>query len=273
MTTAIAHRGEPRGNRENTLPAIEAAVAAGADMVEIDLRLTADDRLVVLHDPTLERLWDDPRPVSSVSFADLAAAHRASGGAWSLPTAEEALDLIVRLGTRVMLDVTSVAIGLATQDLVRERGLDAHVLYAGDTEALARIRERQPGAEIALSWGHPTPPGEEVWDRVRPQYFNPEWIHLDEPTVDANHAAGRLVSAWTVDEPEQMARLAGLGVDAIISNRIASLVDVLRRPTRDQLTSEELTSDQLTSDQLTSDQLTSGRPAAGRAGDRQTETR
>lgn len=263
MTTAIAHRGEPRGNRENTLPAIEAAVAAGADMVEIDLRLTADDRLVVLHDPTLERLWDDPRPVASVSFADLAAVHRAPGGTWSLPTAEEALDLIVGLGTQVMLDVTSVAIGLATQALVRERGLDAHVLYAGDTEALAQIRERQPGAAIALSWGRPTPPDDDVWDRVRPQYFNPEWVHLDEEAVAANHAGGRLVSTWTVDDPEQMARLADLGVDAIISNRIASLVDVVRRPTRGRPTACR----------PTAGRPTAGRPAAGQPTDPKTEAR
>ncbi|SDT01803.1 glycerophosphodiester phosphodiesterase [Actinopolymorpha singaporensis] len=249
MTTAIAHRGEPHGNRENTLPAIEAAVAAGADMVEIDLRLTADDRLIVLHDPTLERLWDDRRQVASVSFADLAAVHRAPGGTWSLPTAEEALDLIVRLGTQVMLDVTSVAIGLATQALVRERGLDAHVLYAGDTEALAQIRERQPGAAIALSWGHSTPPGDDVWERVRPQYFNPEWIHLNEETVAANHAAGRLVSTWTVDEPKQMARLSDLGVDAIISNRIAALVEVVRRPTPNQSAAGESAAGQLTAGQ------------------------
>ena len=207
MTTAIAHRGEPRGNRENTLPAIEAAVAAGADMVEIDLRLTADDRLVVLHDPTLERLWDDPRPVSSVSFGDLAAAHRAPGGAWSLPTAEEALDLVAQLGTQVMLDVTSVAIGLATQALVRERGLDAHVLYAGDTEALARIRERQPGAAIALS-GASDPPGEEVgtgcdrstsirsgsiWTRRRSTPTTPRagWVDLDGGRPRADGPAGR----------------------------------------------------------------------------------
>ena len=55
--TAIAHRGEPVGHRENTLPAFEAAVALGADMVEIDLRRTRDGAIVVLHDQTLERLW------------------------------------------------------------------------------------------------------------------------------------------------------------------------------------------------------------------------
>jgi glycerophosphoryl diester phosphodiesterase len=47
---AIAHRGEPVGHRENTLPAFAAAVALGADMVEIDLRRTRDGAIVVLHD-------------------------------------------------------------------------------------------------------------------------------------------------------------------------------------------------------------------------------
>ena len=119
----IAHRGEPRGHRENTLPSIQAAVDAGADMVEIDLRLTADNQLVVLHDPTLARLWEDSREVAQVTFAELATWHRAPGADWSIPTADEALDLIQALDTQVMLDVTSVPIGLATAALVEARGL------------------------------------------------------------------------------------------------------------------------------------------------------
>jgi glycerophosphoryl diester phosphodiesterase len=227
MTMTIAHRGEPRGHRENTLPAIRAGVDAGADMVEIDLRLTSDDRLVLLHDPTLQRLWEDPRPVAEVTFAELAAAHRRPAAEWSVPTADEALDLIVALDSRFMLDVTSVPIGLATMELVRRRGLADRVLYAGDTEALAAIRECQPDSAIALSWGSSTPPDDEVWARVSPEYFNPEWILLDEELVERTHAAGRLVSTWTVDEPVQMRRLVQLGVDAVISNQIAALVGVV----------------------------------------------
>lgn len=222
----IAHRGEPRGHRENTLPSIQAAVDAGADMVEIDLRLTADNQLVVLHDPTLARLWEDSREVAQVTLAELATWHRAPGADWSIPTADEALDLIQALDTQVMLDVTSVPIGLATAALVEARGLLDRVLYAGDTRALAAIRALQPAADIALSWGRPSLPGETIWAEVAPHYFNPEWILLDEQVVAATHAAGRKVSTWTVDDPEQMARLANLGVDAIISNRIDTLVGV-----------------------------------------------
>ena len=53
VVVAIAHRGEPVGHRENTLPAFAAAVALGADMVELDLRRTRDGAIVVLHDQTL----------------------------------------------------------------------------------------------------------------------------------------------------------------------------------------------------------------------------
>lgn len=227
MTMTIAHRGEPRGHRENTLPAIQAGADAGADMVEIDLRLTADGQLVLLHDPTLQRLWGDPRPVADLPFADLAATYRRPSAELSIPTADEALELIVALDSRYMLDVTSVPIGLATQAAVQSHGVSDRVLYAGDTEALAAIRERQPDAAIALSWERSTPPDGDVWERVAPQYFNPEWVLLDEEVVAGTHAAGRLVSTWTVDDPEQMRRLVGLGVDAIISNQIAALVGVV----------------------------------------------
>ena len=57
MTLAIAHRGDPVAHRENTLAAFEAAVAAGADMVELDVWRSADGGAAVIHDPTLKRIW------------------------------------------------------------------------------------------------------------------------------------------------------------------------------------------------------------------------
>lgn len=55
--TSIAHRGDPLTHIENTLEALTAAVASGADMVEIDLKVTRDGHIVVLHDDSLRRLW------------------------------------------------------------------------------------------------------------------------------------------------------------------------------------------------------------------------
>ena len=66
---ACAHRGDSWALRENTLPAVRSALAKGAAVVEIDVRLTADGDVVVLHDPTLARLWGDPRASATVHCA------------------------------------------------------------------------------------------------------------------------------------------------------------------------------------------------------------
>ncbi|WP_052745588.1 glycerophosphodiester phosphodiesterase [Allosalinactinospora lopnorensis] len=113
MTLAIAHRGDPIQFRENTLPAIRAAAAAGADMVEIDLKLTSDAQVVLLHDATMERLWGFSRPVTGLSLAELAAFNGEADQ--RVPTL---LEVLAEFGRphplQFMLNVTSVDTALAT---------------------------------------------------------------------------------------------------------------------------------------------------------------
>lgn len=235
MLRAIAHRGEPRGHRENTLPAIRAAAAYGPDLVEIDLRLTADGEVVLLHDPTLRRLWEDRRAIDAVTASELREVGRPDGDC-RVPTLHEALDVAAELDLGYMLDVTSAPIGLAVADVLAARGREDRMLYAGDTDALAAIRKRRPDAEIALSWGSRTPPEDRVWQAVRPRYFNPDARLVTRQLVSDQHEQGREVSTWTVDERADMIRLRELGVDAIITNEIATLVEVLgRRPAQERV--------------------------------------
>ena len=69
----IAHRGSSAEAPENTLPAFEAAVARGADAIELDVRLTADGAPVVIHDATLDRTTDRTGPVAALTLAELRA--------------------------------------------------------------------------------------------------------------------------------------------------------------------------------------------------------
>ncbi len=87
--TAIAHRGDPVGHRENTLPAFAAAAALGADMLELDLRRTRDGSIVVLHDQSLLRLWERD---ASVGDLDLSEVQRLGEGDVRIPTWREVLD-------------------------------------------------------------------------------------------------------------------------------------------------------------------------------------
>ena len=63
MTVACAHRGDSSRFRENTIVAIESAISSGAAIVEIDVRISKDGEVVVLHDPTLERMWGLDKPI------------------------------------------------------------------------------------------------------------------------------------------------------------------------------------------------------------------
>lgn len=69
--TAVAHRGDPYRVRENTLPSLRSAIGRGADAVEIDVRLTRDGVPVLLHDATLDRLWDHDRPLASLTWDEV----------------------------------------------------------------------------------------------------------------------------------------------------------------------------------------------------------
>ena len=216
MTLGVAHRGAPLLAVENTLPSIDAAIKAGADWVEIDVKLTSDNVPVLLHDNHLHRIWGQLKAVREVPLAALPA---------GIPTLRSALEAVHGRGVRLLIDVSGVPEALASLDAVTE---PAEVAFTGDVDALAAIRERDPDAIFTMTWDDRELPGENVLNRVRPQYFNQDHGLLDADTIKAMHARGLLVATYTVDNPDRMLWLTDNGVDAITSNDIATLVSVLR---------------------------------------------
>jgi glycerophosphoryl diester phosphodiesterase len=221
MTLCIAHRGEPVGHRENTLASFAAAGAAGADMVELDCRLTRDGHVVVLHDPTLSRLWGRDERVTSLDLSEVSALGEGRQRIPTLAAAFEAVPL------PVMVDVDDPDVMPATLRTVDQVGAFERSLFAGDLEGLRWLRRARPDARIALSWGRWEPPSTELLDELRPEFFNPRFDLLDDDAVKSMHGRGIGISVWTVDEERVMRELIGRGVDAIISNRIGSLVKLL----------------------------------------------
>ncbi|GAB3205240.1 glycerophosphodiester phosphodiesterase [Marinactinospora thermotolerans] len=222
MTLAIAHRGDPIRFRENTLPAIRAAVSAGADMIEIDLKVTADGHVVLLHDETLERFWGLDRPVSDLTLAELAAL--GDGRDRRIPTLMEVLAEFGRPpAPPLMLDVTSPEVALAADTLVAEHGASDHVLYCGSIEAMRELRACRTDIQLALTWDRPDLPPASLWQELRPRFYNSYWPLLTRELVAEVHRHGYGVCAWTVNDLGEMARLIGMGVDALITDRPADV--------------------------------------------------
>jgi glycerophosphoryl diester phosphodiesterase len=222
---AGAHRGDPRNHRENTIPAVLASIAAGADIVEIDIKLTADGRLIVLHDDDLGRLWGYPELVSEMTLAEISAA---CVGTYRVPSFDEMLAVLATSQIILMVDVDEPHVAEAALVTLIQQDLLDKALFAGSLGAMKAVRASSDQARIALSLDalDDLPPAEEL--RVlAPAYLNPDWALLDASLIERWHADGYGVSCWTVDSPSVMAHLIELDVDVIFSNRIASLVGVI----------------------------------------------
>jgi glycerophosphoryl diester phosphodiesterase len=214
---ALAHRGDWSDAPENTVAAFQAAERAGADMVELDVRRTADGCVAVVHDPTLERVWGSPVVVAEATLAEL----RTRSGIVSLAEALASVEV------PVMVDFTLADVVEPALDVICDAGALERVLFSGgNVKGHRRLRALAPTAKIALTWTDRDPPGE-LLEELGIEYFNPPWERVDEKIVAAMHDRGYKVSTWTVDDPLEMRRVVECGVDAVVTNRIRELVALL----------------------------------------------
>ncbi|AVH56213.1 MULTISPECIES: glycerophosphodiester phosphodiesterase [Streptomyces] len=217
--TAVAHRGAPYRDRENTIDSLRAALDLGADAVEIDVRLTRDGVPVLLHDESLKRLWERNRPLRSLTADEVF--ELTEGG---VPTLADAL--AATGDSRVMIDLPgAVDVGVVRRvvDVVRACGAEERVYYCAGAPAMLAVRAVDHGAEIALTWTTLAPPRPALLAAVRPRWLNYRFSLVDRGLTARVHRDGYLLSAWTPDTRRAMRRLLDLGVDSLTTNRIDAL--------------------------------------------------
>lgn len=230
----VAHRGASIEEPENTIEAFEAAIEAGADAVEFDVRMTADGHAVVMHDPHVSRTTDGTGLVCEMSLEEI----RKLG----VPTAEEALRC---LSGRAAADIEiknlpeepdftpdrepAVESTLAALDAVAFSG--QVIVSSFNPTSIAHSRSLRPdvptgllteygvGADDALdraaSEGHP-------W--VLP--FVSKVLDAAEDFAERVHEAGLLLGVWITDDPDTARRLFELGVDAVATNDPSEVVSI-----------------------------------------------
>ncbi|HET9012802.1 MAG TPA: glycerophosphodiester phosphodiesterase, partial [Gemmatimonadaceae bacterium] len=238
----FAHRGGSALAPENTLAAFEQGLRAGADGLELDVRLSADGVPVVVHDPTLDRTTNATGPVAARTAAELArvdAGWRFAGPHGDFPFRGQGLGipalrevLLRHRDVPIIIEMKIDSEAMATRvagDIVAA-GAEGNVCAAGYggtsaaaiRRALPQVAASATHAEVRLavyrSWGG--------WPVRRPPfggYQVPEYagrIRIVSPRfIRHAHAAGLEVQVWTIDAEDDMERLLGWGADALISNR------------------------------------------------------
>ena len=209
--------------RENTLPAFASAVALGADMVEIDLRRTRDGEIVVLHDQGLDRLWGIEASVGDLDWTEVA--HIGADGV-RIPSLRQVLRAV---DVPLMVDFTRREVvpgGL--EAVLAEGALERSLFVTGNVPALRLLRSLSPEARLGLTWVEGIEPPLELLEELGAECWNPMHECVTPEGVAKVHEAGRKVSTWTVDTPESMTGVMTAGVDAVVSNQVAALVELLR---------------------------------------------
>lgn len=228
----IAHRGASAQRPENTLPAFELAVSMRADMIETDLHRTRDGAVVITHDEELAGLGGRGE-IADATLAEIRALD--AGGGARVPTLDEMLDafgariafnLEIKKGTRAEYEgIEEIAV-----EAVRSRGIADRTLFSSFYDpVLARLRALAPDARVGLLISRRYPV--RIVERARAlgaEAIHPEAPLVDAALVEAAHEAGLAVYVFTVDDPAEMRRLLGLGVDGLFTNhpdRMRELVD------------------------------------------------
>jgi glycerophosphoryl diester phosphodiesterase len=214
MPLAVAHRGDWSDASENTIAAFQAAERAGADMIELDVRRTADNGVAVVHDPTLQRVWGSSLAVAESALGELCAV--------GVATLEEALSCV---DIPVMVDYTLADVVEPALHVISD--FDRVLFAGGNIEGHRRLRALAPAARIALTWTERELPPVALLEELGIKYFNPPHDLVDAHVVETMHDRGYKVSTWTVDEPGEMRRVVDCGADAVITNRVSELVALL----------------------------------------------
>jgi glycerophosphoryl diester phosphodiesterase len=228
-----AHRGGALLWPENSLTAFRGALGLGVDLVELDVHLTKDGEVVVIHDPTLDRTTTGRGPVVERTAAELREL-ALRGTAEPPPRLAEVLDLLRPTSVGLLLEIKAEASGAAypgiegkVLDLLRTTGLvERTTVMAFEWDTLERLRALAPSVRLTGLLGRR---GAERIGGVREAVRRLAAIRVDDlglertlltpDAVAAARAAGLTLGVWTVNEPDELGRALTAGVDYVTTDR------------------------------------------------------
>ena len=240
----VAHRGFSGAPPENTLAAFRKAIEVGSDMIELDIQLSKDGKIVVIHDETLERTTNGRGRVADLTFREL---RDLDAGSWfdaqfsgeKIPTLQEVLEL-AKGKALVNIEIKNPSHGkypiadLAAKVLrmVRDERMLTRVIFSSFNPAsLEYIRNHEPRAWVALlfhrDWNSLTDlPGEKEYE-----VLNLRNSYLSKAKIAKIHQEGKRVNVYTVNSEEELEQFVNWGADGLITNHPERLIRVLKSRT------------------------------------------
>jgi len=226
MIEVTGHRGAAGLEPENTLRSIQRAIDLGVDRVEIDVRVTKDGHLVVIHDETVDRTTNGHGYVKDLTFSELRRLDAGKGE--RIPTLEEALRL-TRGKVILQIELKVAEATEPTVHLIEECNAEREVIITSFMhEQLRKVHDLNPALRTgALFFDVQGDICQRALD-VHSEAIHVYYRNVDSGLVEDAHRRGLKVSVWNPDEVEEMRRMIGLNVDVIGTNRPDLLLNLLK---------------------------------------------
>jgi len=243
----VAHRGASAYAPENTMAAFRQALAMNADYIELDVQLSKDGRLVVLHDATVDRTTDGKGEVRDLTFGEL---RRLDAGSWfgerfrgeRIPSLEEVLDAFAgKVGLLIELKQPAASPGIERRlaGTLMSRQLDVPsepgvIVQSFDTEALKKVKSLLPHIPVAVLVNRSRAvTTQDLLDyREYADAIHTRLTGLSRPLVDRIHSYGMSVMGWTVRNRRNVAALAAAGADGIMTDDPSMVIGRVRAHAR-----------------------------------------
>lgn len=244
----IAHRGGASLAPENTLAAFRNAIALGVDMIEIDVHLSKDGHVIVIHDNTVDRTTNGHGRIADLTLAEIKELD--AGKKFSekfagekVPTLEETMETLngkAQLLIEIKKDHDSLYPDLEEKVVEIIHRYDAGkwtVVQSFNKHSVEKVQKADPSLRTFYllgrnfpEWYHTLAQSVLAGNTLPPAYTGvaPHWSVLDAGKVDTLHQAGYQVYTWTV-KPEDMQKVFDMNVDGIITNDPDKLISLLKK--------------------------------------------
>ena len=202
----IAHRGAAAYKPENTISAFKEAIKMKADGIECDVRLTADNKLAVIHDATIDRTTSGKGKVKDYKLNQLKS--------YGIPELHDVIDVIKRTNLLLFVEIKDKGSEKQIAEAIKKNKMESRIVIVSFyADSLEKVRKLD-GIKTGLIFSK----------KLKTIDLKVEWIVpskdvVTEQFVEDMHKAKLKVLAWTVDDVKLAKKLSNLGIDAIATNK------------------------------------------------------
>jgi glycerophosphoryl diester phosphodiesterase len=228
----VGHRGAMGHSPENTMASFARGLELGADWIELDVHLSRDGRLVVIHDETLERTTNGRGLVRDRTVAELKLFD--AGDGQQIPTLDEVLAWARERATVVDIEIKNAPLyydGIehsVVEAVHRADMTDRVIVISFDHASVKRVKSEDGRIATGVLYAcRPTDAGVGLARSVGADAVLPHWAYVTAEDVRRAHDAGLAVAPWASSDPAILRKLIADGVDAIGTNHPDVLRDVL----------------------------------------------